>query len=410
MHRKDSGLIFSATDLCRFVESPFASWMDRYALEYPDRVTVEPPSEGTELLFRKGRDHEQAYLEALIDEGHTPYDPTDEPDPQAATLDAMHRGDPMIWQAALTRDPFIGYADLILRVEGASTLGTYHYRPLDVKLGHSAKPKYILQLCAYIDMLEAVQGRRPDTFDIVLGNHEVVTLRTVDHIHYYLEQRRAFLEFHDGFDADRRPVPGMGEDHGPWETEAADYLEEIDHLSRVANIRQSQIGRLEAAGITTMEQLAESTADRIPRLDRTVFDRLRRQARLQRDSAGLDRPLYEVLAPDPAGPPRGLALLPPPSPNDVFFDMEGYPMVEGGLEYLFGVSHHEGDDLVGESLLRGLHRPGLRPVVRRPLDARNRQDLATSVGGPSLQFGVAPPSGNDLRIERAEPTEDVARR
>jgi predicted RecB family nuclease len=55
-----------------------------------------------------------------------------------------------------------------------------------------------------------------------------------------------------------------------------------DHLSRVANIRQSQIGRLEAAGITTMEQLAESTA----------------------------------------GPPRGLALLPPPSPNDVFFEIE----------------------------------------------------------------------------------------
>lgn len=346
MHRKDSELAYSPTDLCRFVESRFASWMNRFALEYPDRVTLEPITEETELVRRKGRDHEAAYLASLIEEGHSPFDPSDEPDRFAATREAMRRGEPMIWQAALARDPFIGYADLILRVEGESDLGDYHYRPLDVKLGHSAKPKYILQLCAYIDMLEAVQGRRPETFDIVLGNHEVVTLRTVDHIHYYLEQRRAFLEFHDGFDADRRPVPGMGEDHRPWETEAADYLEEIDHLSRVAGIRQSQIGRLEAAGITTMEQLAESTAERIPRLDRTVFDRLRRQARLQRDSAGRNRPLYEVIVSDPAGPPRGLALLPPPSPNDVFFDMEGYPMVEGGLEYLFGLSHHEGDDLV----------------------------------------------------------------
>lgn len=42
---------------------------------------------------------------------------------------------------------------------------------------------------------------------------------------------------------------------------------------------------------------------------------------------------------------RGFALLPPPSPMDVFFDMEGYPHVEGGLEYLFGVSFYEGDDL-----------------------------------------------------------------
>jgi len=34
---------------------------------------------------------------------------------------------------------------------------------------------------------------------------------------------------------------------------------------------------------------------------------------------------------------RGLARLPRPSPGDMFFDMEGNPMEEGGLEYLFGL-------------------------------------------------------------------------
>ena len=34
---------------------------------------------------------------------------------------------------------------------------------------------------------------------------------------------------------------------------------------------------------------------------------------------------------------KGFALLPPPSPADVFFDMEGYPHADEGLEYLFGV-------------------------------------------------------------------------
>ncbi|HAP39398.1 MAG TPA: helicase [Nitrospira sp.] len=33
----------------------------------------------------------------------------------------------------------------------------------------------------------------------------------------------------------------------------------------------------------------------------------------------------------------GLATLPPDHPADVFFDMEGYPLAPGGLEYLFGV-------------------------------------------------------------------------
>jgi hypothetical protein len=31
------------------------------------------------------------------------------------------------------------------------------------------------------------------------------------------------------------------------------------------------------------------------------------------------------------------------SRNDVFFDMEGFPLIDGGLEYLFGASYLQGD-------------------------------------------------------------------
>ncbi|MYF78760.1 MAG: nuclease, partial [Chloroflexi bacterium] len=45
-------------------------------------------------------------------------------------------------------------------------------------------------------------------------------------------------------------------------------------------------------------------------------------------------PVYETLEPEDG---VGLALLPEPSPGDVFFDIEGDPFVgPGGLEYLFG--------------------------------------------------------------------------
>jgi hypothetical protein len=37
----------------------------------------------------------------------------------------------------------------------------------------------------------------------------------------------------------------------------------------------------------------------------------------------------------------GLAALPPESRGDIFFDMEGYPLLEDGLEYLFGVTYVE---------------------------------------------------------------------
>jgi uncharacterized protein len=79
----------------------------------------------------------------------------------------------------------------------------------------------------------------------------------------------------------------------------------------------------------------------VPRIDDRVFDRLRRQARLQIESADLASPRYEMITLDEAEPRRGLALLPAPSPGDVFFDMEGYPFAEGGLEYLFGATYVE---------------------------------------------------------------------
>ena len=61
---------------------------------------------------------------------------------------------------------------------------------------------------------------------------------------------------------------------------------------------------------------------------------MREQARIQVEGLGQDHVLHELL---PFEPGRGLALLPAPSPGDVFLDLEADPYVdEGGLEYLFG--------------------------------------------------------------------------
>ena len=38
---------------------------------------------------------------------------------------------------------------------------------------------------------------------------------------------------------------------------------------------------------------------------------------------------------------KGLSLLPPHSNQDVFFDIEGYPLLDGGLEYLWGVAYFD---------------------------------------------------------------------
>lgn len=72
-----------------------------------------------------------------------------------------------------------------------------------------------------------------------------------------------------------------------------------------------------------------------------VLERLKTQANLQIKAKGVGAPLYQVREVDPSSGRLGLSLLPPASPNDIFFDIEGFPLAYGGLEYLLGAVHLE---------------------------------------------------------------------
>src|SRR5713101_8653386 len=75
-------------------------------------------------------------------------------------------------------------------------------------------------------------------------------------------------------------------------------------------------------------------------LSAEALTRSREQARVQLTGRVEGRPYKEHLDLE-AG--RGFALLPEPSPGDIFFDIEGDPFVaDGGLEYLFGYSVDDG--------------------------------------------------------------------
>ena len=342
MRRIADRLVYSPTDLIQFFESEFACWMERYRLEEPAAFVRDAVDEMQQILFRMGQEHEGKYLEFL----QSNYDVyvVEAADSWATTQAAMKAGHHYIYQANLQHGDFMGYADFLVRVEQPSNLGNWSYIPLECKLALNPKPLFIIQSCCYCDLLASIQGVIPTEFYLLLGNAEVKPFRTEDYIHYYRQLQRSFLQFIAAFNAAEPPIP-RGNSHGFWQDEAERKLLELDHLSQVANITRTQIRRLEAAGITTMQQLADvDPASRIFRLDAQIFRRLNQQARLQKQSVGLEVPCYEVIPPIANDLYRGLALLPPASSMDVYFDMEGYPLVDGGLEYLFGVSY-EGEGL-----------------------------------------------------------------
>lgn len=319
--------------------------MDRFYLERSKSLTPDAKDQGAQLLADEGMAHERRHLAALRAAGKDVWElPTDLgsfEDHHRATVDAMRAGRTVIYQGALRYESFEGYSDFLYRVDAPSDLGAFRYEVVDTKLARKAKPYFLLQLCAYAKMLEAIQGVRPAKVHIVHGDGVEMPFRTDDYYFYFASLERDFLETHRTFDPESRPIPEARADHGRWASHAEQILEEMDHLCRVAGITSHQMRRLADAGVTTLSALARSTAQRVPKMDDAVFHRLRRQAFLQLESKGRATPLYELVATDGESPRTGLQLLPPASPMDVYFDMEGYPLCEGGLEYLFGATHLE---------------------------------------------------------------------
>jgi predicted RecB family nuclease len=336
--QKDVGLIYSATDLVNFLGCRHATFLDRRNLDEPMPTAEEDPL--MVLLQEKGMAHERRYLEKLKADGREVTQIPGEgslKSRHSATIEAMQAGADVVYQGALIAGQWHGYADFLVRVPGDSHFGQYKYEPVDTKLARSAKPNHALQLSVYSMLLAAEQGAPAEHMHIVLGDDSMVSLRVAD-LHYYFgvaqERFQAFFE--------PLPVFSTGQPCGHcaycrWSERCQAEWEAADHLSLVANITGSQRFKLEEAGITTMSALgALDAATRIPGLQPTTLSRIGAQARLQTEKRRDGKNRVELLG---AVEARGFARLPQPSPGDVFFDMEGDPLFEGGLEYLFGFVH-----------------------------------------------------------------------
>jgi uncharacterized protein len=344
MNKTSSGIVFSASDLVNFLECRHLTSLDRQHLDTP--LPKTPADEQTLLVRRKGEQHECTYLEALE---RTPTEvvkiPTEGLDLDArvhATLTAMRAGVNIIYQASFRADPFMGYADFLRRVERPSTLGAYSYEVLDTKLARTTKSSFIIQLACYSDLLSLVQGVPPLRMHVVLGNGTEASFPFSDYRFYFARLKQRFLDQLATLSpAQTYPVPCERCDICHWRELCEARRTQDDHLSLVANISQGQVQKLETEGVTTLQALArlpEGTT--IPKMNPAVLARLRHQASLQYRSRQDGKPLVELIPPDTSDGltgRKGFARLPRPDPGDLYFDMEGDPLEEGGLEYLFGL-------------------------------------------------------------------------
>jgi predicted RecB family nuclease len=280
MQKSSAGKLFSASDLVNFAACSHLTHVDLINLETPLEKAAD--SEEAVLIQEKGFAHEAAYLELL----------------------QKQHGEVVNLQNSDVSD-------------------------------RQASAKFILQLCLYSEMLAEIQGVMPKHIHVVLGDGRKETFVLANYLRYYRQIKKRFLAWVTQQERVSYPERRDRCDLCRWRNLCTDQWDSDDHLNRVAGISRVQIPRLKAAGISTMHDLAKVTVDTaVARIQPDTKNRLAQQARLQIQTLETGKPIFELL---PARPGKGFARMPPPASGDVYFDMEGNPLEDDGLEYLFGL-------------------------------------------------------------------------
>ena len=358
MHVDSDRLRLSPSDLSSFLGCRHRTGLDLAvvagALEKPVQDDVR-----VQALRDRGAAHEQAYVEALraadlevvliASDGAAA-------GRAAATLDAMRQGVDVVVQAALRDEEWTGYADILRRVDLASALGAWSYEPYDTKLARETRGGSILQLATYVDLLEHIQGVRPERFYVVSpgpanghtaspttdSTFRVSAYRIADFAAYFRFVRRQFRDLlaldHQAVRDRHYPEPVEACEVCRWQRRCHRERRRDDHLSFIAGATRLQRQELDLQGYST---LAAAAAMPVPvaftpaRGSRDGYTRLAHQARLQHRQRTEGRPVHELLD---LVPGQGLARLPEPSAGDLFLDLEGARFArDGGREYLFGM-------------------------------------------------------------------------
>jgi predicted RecB family nuclease len=352
--RLESGsVVLSATDLSNFLNCRYRTALDLGAALGKRRRPVWSDSL-LDALYARGLEHERRYVDKLRRAGRDVTDLRDiEPPSEAvvATIDAMRGSADVIVQGALGDGSWYGRPDVLLRVPGDSAFGAWRYEIADTKLALETRAGTVLQMGLYCELLAGLQGVAPEYFYVVTPDalEPVRRYRADDYAAYFRLLRRGLQVTVAGGDealaASSYPEPVDHCDACPWLPDCRDRRRADDHLSLVAGSTRMQRAELANHGISTVAGLAAAPLPlpfRPRRGASESYVRIREQARLQVQARVAGAPGFEPILPIEAG--KGLCLLPPPSPGDLFLDLEGDPFAgENGREYLFGVVSLNGD-------------------------------------------------------------------
>jgi uncharacterized protein len=307
--------MITASHLYQHLTCPRWPWNEWYG----DAREKHAPTAFLRKLLDDGMQHEEA-IYAGLGPVRVPYAPGDHSDGHAETLRLLRAGTPLIAQGVLKSGDRMGIVDLLEKKDGASSLGDFHYEPIEIKTAHSVKASYRLQLAFYADLLAEAQGRWPERAHVILhdGARESFALAGVRDT--YENVLVALIDAAAGTEPPIHICSSCSE--CPWDSACLTRAEARGDVSLIYGLHRRAATALRERGIDTYGALAELDPAELASWTNTTPAAARRlvsQARV-------------LVSKEPAW--HGASSL-PETETELFFDIEGDP--EHDVMYLFGV-------------------------------------------------------------------------
>ena len=252
----------------------------------------------------------------------------------------MKKGFDVIRGGWLNRDDWRGEIDFLIKNnEINSNLGNYSYDVIDAKNSIKQKPEHIIQLCIYAFMLEGIQGSLPSKLNVALKDENDYELYTDEIYELFLNFKKEYEIF----------LKNNLDKSNPEKIHFVTYagglmnvknLDKNDDLNQVIGVNKIQKNKLIDLGINTFKEL--SLQDENTTLDgftKNTSKKVIIQSKLQKKSSESNENNWVINHENISNYYKGFNLLNKPSKCDLYFDMESVEdhVIDGGLEYLFGV-------------------------------------------------------------------------
>lgn len=325
-------IYYSPSDLTKFLNDQFSSWMDHFV--FIDlraiRFSSASKSKFSIILRKKGKHHENWLLKLFHQQQLKVVDLSSSVK-YSDTVTAIKNGNDVIFQPILIKHQFRGRADFLIKVPEKSSLGYFCYEVWECKIGLTIKPDFLIQTTSYIEMLHKIQNKYPKNITIILGNGEKKQRVLKNYKFLYKYFKKQFLLYHNNFNQNKFPTPIRVNSNSQWQEYSAWLLKIIQHISQIAGIKKTQIESLKKKNILTLAELINFRINKVINISIKTTKQLIKQSSLQILTKTNEIPKYKFTSFD-----KNL-VIPLESPGDLFFDIEGYPMHNKGLEYLWGV-------------------------------------------------------------------------